>query len=185
MNALARWLRVDDERWLGVTPRSLPTGAVVAVFAAVVIAFDRFGGASFQGFRAFTRLVLVGVWGWIGLGVGIALVGLIGSRLVPSRVGERQPSVQVAIAGAGLAHVPVLVFGGVIFFSAGALDILGPGGVTAVVVFLVWFPATLVAATRHTNDADVAASLVMTAPVYGVWWLLAGSHLLDQVRHLL
>ncbi len=185
MNAAARWLRVDDERWLGVTPRSLPTGAVVAVFTAVVFAFDRFGGASFQGFRAFVRLTLVGVWGWIGLGVGIALVGIVGSRLMPARVGERRPSLQIALAGAGLAHVPVLALGGVIFFSAGMLDILGPGRLVAVVVFLVWFPATLTAATRHTNDADVAASLAMTAPVYGLWLALPGRHLIDQVQHLL
>ena len=32
MNTVARWLGIDDARWLGVTQRSLPTGAVVAVF---------------------------------------------------------------------------------------------------------------------------------------------------------
>ena len=66
MKTALRWLGLDDERWARVGPQSLYSAAALVVVAFGLLALNRFGGLTTSAPRAFIRLTLVGVWGWIG-----------------------------------------------------------------------------------------------------------------------
>ena len=158
----------------------------LVVAASLVIAWSRFGGLAVDAPRAFLRMVLVGVWGWLGLGAGISLVGrFLSAAVALAAAGRPAPSLERTLAAVGFAHLPVLLLGVVILVGAGALQILGPSQVVAVVVFGFWFPALLVVAAGAQFGLDLLRAIVVVAVPYGCWLAFVGRHLLDQVQHLL
>jgi len=186
LRAVPRLLGLDASKWARVGPDSLWSAIVLVATASFVMALNRFGGLIVDTPRSFLRLVLVGVWGWIGLAIAIWLV-VRGTRAVQGdqAAAGPPPSLQVNVAAVGLAHTPVLALGIVIFVAAGLLEVLGPGFVAAIFVFGFWFPAGLIAATAHVNRmAPVRAAVVVAVP-YLIWMSIIGRHLLDRIQHLL
>lgn len=186
MTVVRRVLGLDRDRWARLGPMSMWPATVLAVGASLVMAWNRFGGVAADAPRAFLRLTLVGVWGWLGLAVAIWLATEL-VRAVSEREEDDPPpaALERTLALVGLAHAPVLLLGVVIFFSAGLLQVLGPGMVVAVFVYGFWSPALLVAAVTYALDLRPLVAVVVVSVPYAVWLLVVGRHLLDQVQHLL
>jgi hypothetical protein len=187
MNVAARYLGLDAARWARVGVVSFWPAVAWAMAASLLLAFNRFGGAAVDAPRAFLRMALIGVFGWLGLATAIWILasqvsaGLDDHRTTPRSVA----ALERTFIAVGLAHAPIVVFGLVIFVAAGLLQLLGPGLATALFVYLFWFPASLVMATASTFRVGYprAASLVILP--YALWYLTAGQHLFTRVEHLL
>jgi hypothetical protein len=87
---------------------------------AGILALTRLGGLVVDAPRAVLRLMLVGVWGWVGLSVAIWLTITATSGSAGAR-----PGLVHTLAIAGIAHAPVVALGMVVFVSAGVLDHIG------------------------------------------------------------
>jgi len=85
----------------------------------------------------------------------------------------------------GLAHRPLVILAFFIQFVAFVFRFNGPGMVAAAISFGLWMPAMLVAAVVSAYDIKVGRALAMVALPYGLWLLIAGRYLFDQVGHLL
>ena len=176
-------LGFDERRWERIGPWSLWTAAAWAASASGVLSVDRFGGLIVDAPRAFLRATLIGVYGWLGLAAAVwVLAGQVTSR---ARGRQVQIQFQHTVAAVGMAHVPLLVLGLVIFVAANIFRVLGPGLVVAVFVFAFWFPAVLAVAVRHSHRLTLARATALVAAPYLVWFLLVGRRLLSQVQHLL
>ena len=181
-----RVLGLDRTRWARVGPHTLWSATALVAAASVLMALNRFGGALVDAPRAFLRLALVGVWGWLGLSVAIWLIAVRLPNLSGRSANRpRRGSLQHTLAAAGVAHIPLLLLGLVIFVAAAMLELLGPGLVAATFVFGFWFPAGLVTAIRHAHGLTLARALAVVAGPYVIWLLVIGRHLLGQVQHLL
>jgi len=178
-------LGLDRGRWVRLNRVSLWPAMALVVVASVVMAWSRFGGVALDAPRAFLRMVLVGVWGWLGLGAAIWLI----AKLVRSSAGladqSRPAPIERTVALVGFAHAPVLLLAVVILVAAGALQVFGLGQIVAVVVLGFWFPALLVAASSSLFDLDPLIGVAVVALPYGIWLATVGRHLLQQVQHLL
>ncbi len=186
MNAVPRILGLDAVKWARVGPGSIWSALTLVTTTSFLMALNRFGGLIVDTPRSFLRLMLVGVWGWLGLAGAIWLVEGAARTIGDGRDGGVSvPSLQMAVAAVGLAHTPVLALGLVILVAAGLLEILGPGFVSAVFVFAFWFPAVLSAATSHTLRLSPVHALLVVLVPYLLWFAIIGRHLLDRVQHLL
>lgn len=186
MTFVAYALGLDRDRWVRLGRVSVWPAMVLVVAASVVLAWSRFGGLAVDAPRAFLRMVLVGVWGWLGLGSAIWLAARLlrsAGRLAGS--GRSTPRLERTLAVVGFAHAPVLLLGVVIVIGAGALQLFGVGQVVAVVVFGFWFPALLVAAASHSFDLDPLRAIGVVSVPYALWLPFVGRHLLERVQHLL
>jgi len=186
LRAFPRLLGLDAAKWARVGPDSLWSAIALVATASFVMALNRFGGLIVDTPRSFLRLMLVGIWGWLGLALATWLI-VSGVRTLQGGRDEAgpPPSLQINVAALGLAHTPMLALGIVILVAAGLLEVLGPGFVAAVFVFGFWFPAGLIAATAHANRlAPLRAALVVAVP-YLIWMSIIGRHLLDRIQHLL
>ncbi|MDH4279359.1 MAG: hypothetical protein OEW83_14910 [Acidimicrobiia bacterium] len=85
----------------------------------------------------------------------------------------------------GLAHLPLLVLGIVVFASVGLFDIVGPGLVVAVFVAGFWFPAGLVMAVAHVHRLSLIRAALVVALPYLFWLMTVGRHFHDRIQHLL
>ncbi|MFQ5556827.1 MAG: hypothetical protein ACE5GB_04880 [Acidimicrobiales bacterium] len=181
-----RVLGLDRGRWARVGPAAFWPAAALAVGASALLALNRFGGLVVETPRAFARMTLVGVYGWLGLTL---TVWLIGSRGRAQRDHDDPPwwsgSLQITLVAVGLAHLPLLVLGGVVLVSAGLFRILGPGLIVAIFVLSFWFPAALVTAARHTHRLSLRRAAAVVGMPYLLWLALVGRHLLGQIQHLL
>jgi hypothetical protein len=186
VRAIPRLLGLDAAKWARVGPESLWSAVALVATASFVMALNRFGGLIVDTPRSFLRLMLVGIWGWLGLALAIWLI-INGARTLQSDRDEAgpPPSLQINVAALGLAHTPVLALGIVILVAAGLLEVLGPGFVAAVFVFGFWFPAGLIAATAHANRLAPLRAAVVVAVPYLIWMSIIGRHLLDRIQHLL
>ena len=185
MTFLSYALGLDRERWARLAAASLWPAMVLVLAASVVMAWSRFGGVAVDAPRAFLRMVLVGVWGWLGLAAAIWLIVRL-ERRTTGLTGEGRPApLERAIAVVGFAHAPLLLLAVVILVAAGALQIFGLGQIVAVVVLGFWFPALLVAASSHLFDLDPLTGVLVVALPYGIWLATVGRYLLQQVQHLL
>ena len=186
MTLALRVLGLDGSRWRHVGPASFFNAVVYAVGASVVLALNRFGGLVVDTPRAFTRTTLVGVYGWLGLSLGIWLIATQGRalRAGTSSMTEHRTPLLTTIS-VGLAHLPILILDVVIFVAAGLFRVFGPGYIAAVFVFGFWFPALLVASTRYMYQLRLRHAAGIVVIPYLIWLATAGRHLLGQVQHLL
>ncbi len=186
MTVALRILRLDSERWTYVSPASILSAAAVATAASVLLALNRFGGLLIDAPRAFLRMALVGVYGWLGLAVGVWLLTTgLRAESAPATSAAAPATFQQTLAATGLAHVPILTLGLVVFVAANLFQFLGPGFAVAVFVFVFWFPAVLVSAVRYTNPLSLTRSMAVVVVPYVLWLSLVGRHLLGQINHLL
>jgi hypothetical protein len=175
-----RLLGLERSRWRRVGPESLWSAAGLVLVGAGILALTRLGGLVVDAPRAVLRLMLVGVWGWVGLSVAIWLT----ITATSGSAGPR-PGLVHTLAIAGIAHAPVVALGVVVFVSAGVLDLLGPGMVTAWFVFAFWFPAMLVTGAAAGLHRSVPVAAASVAAPYLVWLVVVGRHVLDRIGHLL
>jgi hypothetical protein len=178
-------LGLDRDRWVRLNRISLWTAMALVVAASVVLAWSRFGGVAVDAPQAFLRMVLVGVWGWLGLGAAIWLIVRLARRSTRHAGQGRPAPLERTLALVGFAHAPVLLLAVVILVAAGALQVFGLGQIVAVVVLGFWFPALLVAASSYLFDLGPLIGVAVVALPYGVWLATVGRHLLQQVQHLL
>ena len=183
MNSVGRALGLDHERWAQLTPLSLWPAIASVVAAFVLLAFVRFGSLAADAPRAFLRLMLVGVYGWLGLGVAIWVLGEVVRRAT-------SPSSSVLplhsmFAAVGLAHRPLVALGMVVLVAGGLFDLLGPGLVMAAFVAGFWFPAILVVSVAHVQSLSPIGAASVVALPYGLWLLTVGNHFHDRIQHLL
>lgn len=174
-----RALGLDRAKWERVGPWSLRSAAAYVAVASILLAMNRFGGLVTVEPRSFVRLVLVGVWGWIGM----ALVAwIVVTTTSPAEHPHRSPAASIAIVG--IAHIPLIWLAGVLFLAAGALQLLWPGLMTAAFVFTVWFPAAVFMGLRVSCGAGFVRAMVATAVSYAAWLAVIGRQLYDQLAHL-
>jgi len=178
------WLGIDQARWNRVGPQSVWSAAATVTLASTLLALNRFGGLATTEPRPFVKLALIGVWGWIGLALAVWILG----SLLADAGGQRGSLVTSLIrtaAAVGLAHAPIIALTVVVFVAADMMQLFGPGLVTAVIVFAVWFPAWLLAGTRSALRISLPRATAAVALSYGAWLHVVGRHLLGQIVHLL
>ena len=179
-----RALRLDEGRWRDVGPASFWPALGIATVASFAWSLNRFGGALVDEPRSFVRLGLLGIYGWIGLAVAIWAIAAVVADDARA-LDEKPPSVLHSVAVVGLAHMPVVGLGGVVFIAANLAQVLGPGYVAAVFVLGLWFPAVLVAAAHHSFRLSIGRAALAALIPYLLWLLAIGSHLLGRIQHLL
>ncbi len=184
IDTVRRWLWIDDERWARIGPHSLAPASAIVVVASGLLAFVRFGGLTVQSPRAFARLTLTGIWGWMLLTALLVIVA-VATRLVRVEPGDGAAQLRLALAIVGRSHLPVLVLVGATMVAGFFLQLHGPGLAVAVFVVGLWFPAALVSGVRGAARVSTAAAVGIVAGPYLVWCWLIARPLFDQVGHLL
>ena len=162
-----------------VSRPSPASGAAIVMVAAGLLSMNRFGGLLTQAPRAFVRLGLVVVWGWVGLGLAIWGTG----ALIRSRP-PRAAGLERTLASLGRAHVPLVALALIMFLSAGALQLRWPVAVATVAVVGWWFPHSLVTGARESGVNSRAASVPVVLTAYAGWLATVGRHLSVQLGHL-
>ena len=177
MIAAARWLRIDGPSWdrIDVSAR-MSTAAVNGIGAYLLLAFDRFGFQGFQSPRGPTRLLLIGVYGWLGLSAAMWLV---------ARWRGRDAEFVTVFRFVGYAHMPLLLVGIVLQMTAITLRWFGPGLIASIFALGFWFPALLVAGVRKATGTHWPEALFVVAAPYGVWLATVGVVLFVQLGHLI
>ncbi len=160
-------------RWARVGPEAVWSGLALVLVAWGLMAINRLGGLTFDAPRAFLRLTVVGVWGWLGLALAIWLVA------------GRASSLRRVLAVTGWVHVPVVGLAVLIFVVAGAFEVLGPGLIGAIVVFGVLIPSALVLGAEEVFGLERLRAVAVVSIPYLAWTVLVVRHVLGQVGHLL
>ncbi|MGI9622522.1 MAG: hypothetical protein ACR2PK_06770 [Acidimicrobiales bacterium] len=184
MTQALRLLGLHQDRWERATADSLWVAFAVAVAASVVLSLNRFGGLAVETPRAFLRMALIGVYGWLGVGMGIWLFAWGLNRLNRHR-SQVRVSIAHSLVVAGFSHIPLLALGGAIFISATMLQVFELGNVLAWMVIGLWFPATLVSAARSTWRVSTIDAVLVVAVPYTVWIMTVWQHIHTQIQHLL
>jgi hypothetical protein len=154
----------------------MATAAVNAIGAYVILAFDRFGFQAFQSPRGPTRLLLIGVYGWLGLTATIWLVARRRGSIV-----EYGTLLQYV----GYAHVPMMFVAIILQMAAVTLRWFGPGLVAGLFSLGFWFPALLVGGTRKAYDVSTSSAIGIIAAPYALWLATVAVVLFVQLAHLL
>ena len=178
VTATVRWLRLDVDRWTRVGPQSLWSAMAIVVVTAGLLALVRFGGLVGEAPRAYLRLTLVTVWGWIALSFALVLL----TRLAQPAAGWNVRTIPAVV---GLSHVPLATLAGVTLIAGGMLEILGPGRVLAVFALAAWVPASVIVGISVTAETALRRAAAIAAVPYGLWLVLFARHVLGQVDHLL
>lgn len=180
LTATRRLLGLDRAKWQRVGPGSLTSAGALVVVASFLLALNRIGGLVVHEPRSFVRLVLVGVWGWIGMAVLATAVLVVNG----SARGGSGRTLRTTLAVVGAAHVPLIWASVVLFLGASMLQLLWPGLITVVFVFAFWFPAAVGIGLRVSCGAPVRTAAAATAVAYAAWVTVVGRHLYDQLAHL-
>ena len=189
MIGISESLRSADERWARRTSGSVWSAAAIVAVAWGLIALNRLGGLSFTDPRAFVRVTLTGIWGWLALGACLWLVVRVSTRAAPTDALDDADSSVVRLERmlcvVGWAHTPIVVLAIVVFIAAGVLQILGPGLVVATVVFALFVPFALVTGVRHVAGSSIVWASAIVAIPYVVWLLVVVRNARDSIQHLL
>ncbi len=147
---------------------------------------NRLGGLTLTDPRAFVRLTVIGIWGWLALGLSLwAVVRVFAKAAAPDAPVRPVVPLDRMLSVVGWAHTPIAALAIVVFIAAGALQLLGPGLVVATVVFALFIPFALVTGVRHVAGSSVMRAIAMIAIPYAVWILVIVRHALDSIQHLL
>lgn len=186
LRPVLRALGLDDERWEKLTANSVWGAAALVFVAAAFMSLNRFGGLAADAPRAFTRLALYVVWGWLGLALATFAVAELLRRRGRGRSQRADPgALRLTLASTGYAHVPIVALAGVIFVAAGLFQALGPGLVAAVIALAVWMPVALVTGVGHVHGLRTRHAVAAVAAPYLLWLWIVARHVLGQVTHLL
>lgn len=177
MTATARVLLLDEDRWRWLADEAKLGGATAMVIGAyLVFAFDRFGWPDFA-VRPTARLVVTGVYGWLGLAAGCwAVMRLIGGRSAP---------LPTLIRLTGHAHLPLLLLAIFIQVVAVMFNLTSVSRWPAFFIALFWFPAQLTHAVAGASGLERGRAAAVAAVPYGVWLAVVGRLLWRQLGHLL
>ena len=174
----ARMFRFEAAGWRRIVTTSTMAGAGLVVSGAYLLfAFDRFGIQGLVEARATARLLLTGLYGWLGLALGTWLV----ARLA----WQQRPSFEPVLRLFGHAHIPLLVVGAVIQFVSVALRVSGVVLWLALVAVLVWMPAQLIAASEVSLELGKPQAALTVLGPYVAWLVVVGRWLETQLSHLL
>ena len=177
MTVAARALRLDEPTWRGLSVWATPVGAGLVVLSAyLVFAFDRFGWPDFA-VRPTVRLMLTGLYGWIGLAAA--------SWLIARRVFASSGAASMLIRLTGHAHLPLLFVAVFIQVVSVTLDISNMARWPALFAGLFWMPAMLVNALAVSSGLDRPRAALAVAVPYLVWVAVVGRLLWRHLHHLL
>ena len=176
--ATARLFRSDTASWSRLTVTStLPGAAVVVLGSYLLLAFDRFGLQGFTEARATIRMLLTGVYGWLGLAVGAWLIARF--------AWQKEPSLEPVVRLFGHAHIPLLVVAAAIQFISVTLQTTGVVLWVALPAVLLWMPAQMLAAARVSLDLERPQAVLAVLGPYVAWVVIVGRWLETQLGHLL
>jgi len=182
MSSFPIFLRVDAGTWSRVTAASLPNRTLTVVAGFALAAWNRFGAQGFFDPRALLRMLLTGIWGWLGLTI---VVWLIASRLDDDVRSTPLVTLQRMAASVSVAHFPLIILGFYIATFGAFIRTPIPGTVLAVAAFGVWIPHLLMRAVRHVADVSVTRAATVVVLPYLLWLAIIGRWLFVQVGHLL
>jgi hypothetical protein len=173
----ARALRLDEDSWRWLVDEAKLGGATLIVVGAyLVLAFDRFGWPDFA-LRPTARLVLTGVYGWVGL----ALAGWAVTRSVSGA--HSGPTMFIRLTGH--AHLPLLLLAILIQVVSVMSNVTSIARWPTLFVGLFWFPALLTNAVAGASGLDRARASAVVAVPYLLWAAAVGRLLWRQLGHLL
>ncbi len=178
---VAYGLRLSRQRWDDIEVDELSRPVMIVVAAWVVLAWGRFGSQAFVGMRAYSRFVLVGVYGWLGL---TAVLWLIARRRSRSSEGgdEHDLGIRRLLIKVGQAHQP-LVAGALIlqFLQVAPHSVLN----TAIgYVMVAWMGPQLVAAVASFERRSILAVVAPTLAAWSLWLATVGWYLEMRLGHL-
>lgn len=142
----------------------------------LLLAFNRLGWPD-SAFRATTRFVLIGFYGWLGL----TLATFVVVRLAFRRSGPFTTLLRLVAH----AHLPLLFVAIVMQLMSVSLDITGLARWPAVFAGVFWMPAMLTAALCPWADLTRPQAALSAAAPYLVWAATVGRFLWYQLDHLL
>lgn len=178
LTSAARVLRFDAAAWERLTKAGTLAGAGLVVAGAyLVLAFDRFGIQGFVEARATIRLLLTGVYGWLGVSAG--------SWLIARLAWQRSTSFELVLRLFGHAHLPLLVVAVAIQFVSVTLRLSDVVIWLALFAVLVWMPFQLVAAAEVSLGVSKRHAAAAVAGPYVAWVVIVGRWLETQFGHLL
>ena len=186
MSATVRWQDRTSLRWDFLGPSSVWSAIAFVLVASFLMALNRFGGLAVTEPRSVLRLALVGIWGWLGLAVGIWMVAGLLSRAAqePARH-SASASLQLTLAMVGWAYLPIAALGVVVLFAAGLMQLLGPGLVVGVFVVGVALPVALATGAQQVYGLSLVRAVAVVAVPYSIWLFVVARHVFIQLRHLL
>ncbi len=180
--------RLKVERWRGIPPGPPTKAAATVIGALLVLAWARFGFQGIESPRAITRLVLVGVYGWLGL-TALVLIGLRLAAPLAKRLGtaaEAAPTIDPVrlLQVIGLCHQPLIVLAvAIVIGHAVPIPFVLP--VLTTITFAIWLPGQLFAAVTAATGLPRQRILPIVFVAYGLWVVTVGRHLLGQLGHLI
>lgn len=177
-NPLTDALRLNAWRWDHALLRTTPGPFMIPVAAWVLIGWTRLGGFVLTEPQAFVRFLLIGIYGWLGLGLAMWLVALV-------VVSEQRPSIWSFFRIAGNGHLPVLTAAFIVAFIAGLLGVAGIGLWISGVMVGLWMPTMLTAGVMHATGLSLARAAVVAIVPQLVWLATVGRRAADQLSHLL
>ncbi len=171
-------LKLDSHTWSQVTNGTVNAGFFAVVGAFMLMTLSRFGGQILDAPRAPLRILLTGIWGWLGLSLGIVLL----ARRIEA---PQRPSFGRVAASTGMAHGSLILLGMTMFAAVGILQLNGPGMVVGLFVLTFWFPAMLVAATSTLFGLRGRRAVVTALVPYLAWIAIVIAPLFRRFAHLL
>jgi len=175
--ALGMWLQTSERVWRSLEYQQLRSRGLTVLFAYVVLAWNRFGLISFSTPRAPMQLILVGVYGWLGMA---ALIWLASQLLSDWKIDFHRAAVATAIA-----HVPLVFLAFFMAIVAGFARLTGPSAVVALLVAGLWMPALLTRGFHDGGGLRLKPALAAAVVTQLIWTATVGRYLVDQVGHLL
>jgi hypothetical protein len=177
MTWVLEFLRLDSRRWSRYAATGgLDTAMLIVLGAYTILALDRLGLQMVLYPRPAVRLVLAGLYGWLGLA---GMVWLVGRRRFP------EVTFRTVFLLVGFAHTPLVVLGLTIQFTSVVLQFLGPAFSIAIFTTVFWLPALLTAAVRAAYLIDSRQSLRLVIGPYLLWLAVVGRYLASQLGHLI
>lgn len=178
LTSLGRVLRLDLTAWERLAKAGTLAGAVLVVAGTyLLLAFDRFGIQGFVEARATTRMVLTGVYGWLGLSFG--------SWLTARVVWQVRAPFELVLRLFGHAHLALLVVAVAIQFLSVTLRLSDVVIWLALFAVFVWMPLQLVAAAQVALGLTRGYAMLVLATPFVAWLLIVGRWLETQFSHLL
>ncbi|MEE9416932.1 MAG: YIP1 family protein [Acidimicrobiales bacterium] len=177
MTAFATFFRIEPASWQRNSETMVARAVAAVLVAFALLAWNRFGAQGVVAPRASVRLILIGVYGWLGASVALwAIARFTFGIIVPF---------QRTLCVLGTSHIPLVVLGGILQFAGVVFRWFLPGLIGSIVVFGLWMPAMLVAGSRHIFGLDTKRAATVVVVPYAGWLATVGVVLHRQLGHLI